>query len=135
MATTKNVPLSGSVVLELTESFLVFLGYIATILILTGLPAKSKCLVAPGLVDTFILRTRKKSFAKLNLFLPLLWNGNLKMIWLMTLIGISLAWKSTLLGLTTRTFWNLLPLTNESFSAIKKMTKSSNSRSIKPKLI
>src|SRR6202453_2770983 len=136
MAITKNMPPSGSVVLEQIESFLVFLGYVSTIQLSIGPLAKLNCLAAQGLVDTFTLKTKKRNFVKLNLFpLLLLKMKTKKMISLTILIGISLAWKSTLPGLTTRTFWNLLPLTNRSFSAIKKTIKSSNSKSIKQKLI
>src|ERR1700677_930745 len=135
MAITKNVPLSGSVVSEQIESFLVFHGYVSTIQLSIGPLAKLNYLAAQGLVDKFIPKTKKRNFVKLNLFPLLLLKIKKKTILLMTLIGISLAWKSTSPGLTMRMFWNLLPLTNRSFSAIKKTIKSSNSKSIEQKLI
>src|SRR6202453_1022025 len=135
MATTKNVPPSGFVVLELTESSLVIHGYVSTILLSTGPPVNLNCLAVLDLVDTSTLKTKKRNFAKLKLFPLLLLNGKTKMILLMILIGISLAWKSISPGLTTRMFWNPLLLTNGSFSAIKKTIKFSNSKSIELKLI
>src|SRR5271154_998234 len=127
MVITKNVPPSGSVVLEQIELFLVFLGYVSTIQLLIGLPAKSNCHAAQDLVDTSTPKTKKKNFEKLNLF-PLLLSKTKtkKTISLTSQTGISLAWKSTLPGLTTRMFWKLLHLMNRSFSAIKKTIKSSN---------
>src|ERR1700677_1013654 len=100
MATTKNVPPSGSVVSEQIESFLVFLGYVSTILLSIGPLAKSSCLAARDLVDTSTPKTKKRNFEKLNPF-PLLWlkTKTKKMISLMILIGISLAWKLTSPGL------------------------------------
>src|SRR6202453_3917451 len=136
MAITKNVPLSGSVVLEQIKSFLVILGYVSTIQLSIGPLAKLNYLAAQGLVDTSTPKTKKRNFVKQNPFpLLLLKTKTKKMILLTTLIGISLAWKLILPGSMTRTFWNLLPLTNGSFSVIKKTIKSLNSRSIKQKLI
>src|SRR5271154_6921822 len=136
MATTKNVPPSGSVVSEQIESFLVFLGYISTIPLSIGPLAKLNCLAAQDLVDTSTPKTKTRNFVKQNLFPLLLLKTKMKkMISLTTLIGISLAWKLTSPGSTTRTFWNLLPLIIGSFSAIKKTIKSSNSKSIERKLI
>src|ERR1700677_2050732 len=112
IATTKNVPPSGFVVSELTESFLVFHGYVSTILLSTGPLANLKCLAVLDLVDTSTLKTKKGNFAKLNLFPVLLLNGKTKTILLMTMTGISLAWKSISPGLTMRMFWNLLLLMN-----------------------
>src|SRR5271154_5862592 len=135
MAITKNEPLSGSVVLELIELFLVFLGYVSTIQSSIGLPAKSNYHAAQDLVDTSTPKTKRRNFEKLNLFPLLLSKMKMKkMISLTSQTGISLAWKSTLPGLTMRTFWNLLHLTNGSFSATKKTIKSSNSKSIERKL-
>src|SRR6202453_4288649 len=109
MAITKNVPLSGSVVSEQVESFLVFLGYVSTIQLSIGPLVKLNCLAAQGLVDTSIPKTKKRNFVKQNPFpLSLLKTKMKKMISLTTLIGISLAWKSTSPGLTMRMFWNLL---------------------------
>src|ERR1700677_2249970 len=135
MAITKNVPPSGSVVSELTESSLVFHGYVSTTQLSIGPQAKLKCLAALDLVDTFTPKTKKRNFVKLNLFSLLLLKMKKKTVLLMTQIGISLTWKSISPGLTTKTFWNLLPLTNRSFSAIKKTIKSSNLKSIERKLI
>src|SRR6202453_2839182 len=135
MAITKNVPPSGSVVSELTESFLVFHGCVSTILLSIGPLVKLNYLAAQDLVDTFTPKTKKRNFVKLNPFpLLLLKTKTKKMISLTILIGISLAWKSTSPGLTTRTFWNLLPLKIGSFSAIKKTIKPSNPKSIERKL-
>src|SRR5271154_3418156 len=71
MVITKNVPPSGSVVLEQIELFLVFLGYVSTIQLSIGLPAKSSCLAVRDLVDTSTPKTKKRNFEKLNPF-PLL---------------------------------------------------------------
>src|ERR1700677_2204510 len=135
MAITKNVPSSGSVVSEQIESFLVSHGCVSTIPLSIGPLAKLNYLAVQDLVDTFTPKTKKRNFAKLNLFPLLLLKMKMKKILLTTPTGISLAWKSTLPGLMTRTFWNLLPLTNGSFSAIRKTIKSLNSRSIELKLI
>src|SRR6202453_4788468 len=108
MAITKNVPPSGSVVLELTESFLVFHGYVSTISLSIGPQAKLNYLAALDLVDMFTPKTKKRNFVKLNLFpLLLLKMKTKKVISLKNLTGISLAWKSISPGLTTRMFWNL----------------------------
>src|SRR5271154_4580819 len=136
MAITKNVPPSGSVVSEQIESLLVFHDCVSTIPSSIGPLAKLNYLAAQDLVDMFTPKTKKRNFAKLNLFpLLLLKMKTKKMILLTNLIGISLAWKSTSPGLTTRMFWNLLLLTNRSFSAIKKTIKSLNLKSIEWKLI
>src|ERR1700677_4694061 len=136
MAITKNVPPSGFAVSEQIESFLVFHGCVSTIPSSIGLLVKLHYLAAQGLVDMFTLKTKRRNFAKLNLFpLWLLKTKTRKLISLMNPIGISLAWKSISPGLTTRMFSNLLPLTNESFSVIKKTIKSLNSRLIERKLI
>src|ERR1700677_5328934 len=111
MAITKNVPLSGSVVLEQIKSFLVILGYVSTIQLSIGPLAKLNYLAAQGLVDTSTPKTKKRNFVKLNLFPLLLLKTKMKkMILLMILIGICLAWKSISPGLMRRSFWNLLPL-------------------------
>src|SRR6202453_1047880 len=135
MAITKNVPPSGSVVSEQIESFLVFHGCVSTIQLSIGPLAKLNYLAAQDLVDMFTPKTKKRNFAKLNLFPLLLLKMKTKKISLTNPIGIFLAWKSTSPGLTTRMFWNLLPLTNGSFSAIMKTIKSSNLKSIEQKLI
>src|ERR1700677_2928276 len=135
MAITKNVPPSGFVVLAQIELFLVFPGYVSTILLLIGPLAKLNYPVAQDLVDTFTPKTRERNFAKLNPFPLLLTKRKTKKILLTTPTGISLAWKSILPGLMTRTFWNLFPLTNRSFFAIRKTIKSLNSRLIKRKQI
>src|ERR1700677_1542219 len=93
MATTKNVPPSGFVVLKLTESSLVFHGYVSTILLSIGPLANLKCLTVLDLVDTSTLKTKKRNFAKLNLFPLLILNGKMKTILLMILTGMFLAWK------------------------------------------
>src|ERR1700677_2659991 len=101
MAITKNVPLSGSVVSEQIELFLVFHGYVSTIQLLIGPLAKLNYLAAQGLVDTSTLKTKKRNFVKQNPFsILLLKTRTKKMISLTNLIGISLAWKSTSPGST-----------------------------------
>src|ERR1700677_3588857 len=121
MAITKNMPPSGSVVSEQIESFLVFHGCISTIPLSIGPLAKLNYPAAQDLVDTFIPKTKKRNFVKLNPFPLLLLKTKMKkMISLMNLIGISLAWKSTSPGLTMRMFWNLLLLQTDLFLQSRK---------------
>src|SRR6202453_1138220 len=105
MAITKNVPPSGSVILEQIKSFfLVFLGYVSTIRLSIGPLAKLNYLAAQDLVDTSTPKTKKRNFVKQNPFPLLLSKTKMKeVISLTNLIGISLAW--TLPGLTMRMFW------------------------------
>src|ERR1700677_2539018 len=95
MAITKNVPPSGFAVSEQIKSFLVFHGCVSTIPSLIGLLAKLHYLAAQGLVDMFTPKTKRRNFAKLNLFPLLLLKMKTKKILLMNPTGISLAWKST----------------------------------------